>query len=245
LSKRHFKPPQHNLDEASGRSENRPSGPVKVVIESLPSPPSPSEEEKAEKKQDKRFKWGKAILEVLAFLGLVVYVRETRRTNNLTQAAIQDARDNFIKDQQPIIWVTPKNPTFGVNQKLQWNIEFSNYGRSPALNMRTCIHPSLGSSAFSAAQQHPPSLADCRGQVGSVTVVPPSYPGFATAYFDDLLTGPDVNAIEQISGGLVVVGAFEYEDISGHSYASTFCEYRLIGGALAHCPKYNEYKRIK
>gem|GEM_PF-6092063 len=74
--------------------------------------------------------------------------------------------------------------------------------------------------------------------------MPPTYPGFITVHTEEVLTQPDINAIERVSGGLVAIGVFEYSDASGHSYVSTFCSYRLIGGALAHCPKYNEYKRI-
>jgi hypothetical protein len=156
---------------------------------------------------------------------------------------LEDARDNFARDQQPIIWVTPKTPTFSVNQMLEWNIEYSNYGRSPALNFRTCIRATLGSEALNRAKM--PTGADCANARTSVSVVPPTYPGFATATSDGVLTQADVNAIEQFSGGLVVLGHFEYDDASGHSYVSSFCEYRLKSGALAHCPKYNDYKRTK
>jgi hypothetical protein len=81
--------PKNDSDNARNRGDNVSDSPIRVTVESLPPAPAESEEDKAEKKFDRRLKRWKVILEILAFLALVTYVWETRRSNNLTAEALR------------------------------------------------------------------------------------------------------------------------------------------------------------
>jgi hypothetical protein len=238
----HRTPQETEPDSDGNRSQNVPANPVRVIVESFPPKPVPTDKEKTENNVKKRWKIAKGILEVLTLIGLWVYVLETKKTNHLTKEALSDARHNFTQDQEPVIWITPNPASFGLNKALNWNFNYTNYGRSPALNMHLCAHPLFGTSAYAVSQANPPSMDYCKGSRESTSVVPSGYPGFVTMHTDRPLTQPDISAIEQ-DGGLVAVGVFEYQDASGDSYVSTFCSYRLKSGAIAHCEKYNEYRR--
>jgi hypothetical protein len=140
--------PERKPDETRGRSENVPSGPVKVHVESLPPAPPPSEEQKAEQKTEKRLKYLLAAIQILAFLGLVVYVCETRRTNNLTGQALSDARKHFNQSQRP--WVGLYDPmilsaiTENPRRMIVITARVKNFGNSPASNMIPAVDFMLG-----------------------------------------------------------------------------------------------------
>jgi len=163
-------PPDKAKDTAYGRKDATFS-PLRVVVEAVMPAPSPTEEQKAKdaaeerRKQNTEIREGRkfiaecllACITALLLLVNVWLVLTTRKANKLSSIAIQNAKENFITDQQPVIWITPKLPSFGLNKQLQWNFEYSNYGRSPALNVHLCAHPIIGSAAFGAAQATPPN----------------------------------------------------------------------------------------
>jgi hypothetical protein len=191
-------------------------------------------------------------LEIAALIGLVLYTCETRRTNNLTKKAVANAQENFVKDQAPYMWTTPQQPTITINEPFRWDIHYSNYGRSPALNVRRCVRAAYGPKGFAfLASMKEPSLDDkeCadaqRMPFASVSVTPPGFPGYSTSQATDPLTQHDIDSITNTEAGAYVWGIIGYEDASGHSYESVFCSFRFKSGAIGDCPKYNYIRQTK
>jgi hypothetical protein len=135
-------PPQSKADTAANRSKNVPRPPLRVVVESLPPTPPPTDEQKAEKKRQRGLEWGKVVLEVLALLGLWAYVCETRRTNNLTQQAL-DIQRPWVGMVGDVTFEEPKEldknwPHFIMSYRLK------NFGTAPAMNVVTPFGPIIG-----------------------------------------------------------------------------------------------------
>jgi len=110
----HSTPQENEPGNDRNRSQNIPTNPVRVIIDSLPPKPPPTDEEKTEKKKEKRWKIAKGALEVLALIGLWVYVYETKRTNDLTQQALGQAqkqtdlmREQLVGTQAAVLKVSP------------------------------------------------------------------------------------------------------------------------------------------
>jgi hypothetical protein len=190
------------------------------------------------------------ILETAALLVLIAYTffagaqwLALLDSIRVSRDAITNTNGNFVKDQRPYIWVTPQKPEFALHQPAWWNIQYSNYGRSPALDVKLCTHLGYGSSILSVIKPVP--IAECfkeRGSTNSSSIIPPGWIGYTTAGDGTILGQPDINAITQYDGGLAVVGIFEYKDREGNSYSTTFCSFRFRNGAMGSCDKYNEIK---
>lgn len=120
----------------------------------------------------------KFLIEVLALVGLAFYVGETRRTNNLTQIALKDTQDNFIKDQRPYIWSSAlKTNPMKAGEKLSAHVFFANYGKTPALKSGSGGKILWGKDALEQADEwftnwdnSPPEIRN------SSMIVPPGIP---------------------------------------------------------------------
>jgi hypothetical protein len=183
-----------------------------------------------------------AVVVGAAVLGVYVFQLIAMRDS------IEQTQRNFESDQAPVVWTTPQPPEIEIGKKLKWNILYSNYGRSPAREVRTCGLLAMGPLGLAALQTLPePSVDRCRNEpFHSVSVLPQGYsPNFVTALSPAPLKEDDADIIKSTDGGAIVYGVISYEDAVGHSYESTFCSYRLITGALMNCEKYNTIKQIK
>jgi hypothetical protein len=89
-------------------------------------------------------------------------VREAHALAKATQEALGIARENFIKDQQPYIWISPEPPKLEAGRTIRWDIRFSNYGRSAAYNVKHCTLLTFGIDALSDLR--PLSLEECEQQ---------------------------------------------------------------------------------
>ena len=161
---------------------------------------------------------------------------------------LKDARDNFVKDQRPYVWVTPGTPIFKDQETIKWDFNYSNYGRSPAFNVRHCGFYAWGVGAWKEIRDF--SLADCamagKGNIeGTGSVVPPGYPEVTTMVTNKKVREDADRKILDSDGVLMNESVLEYEDSSGNRYRSLSCVYRLATGAIAHCDKYNYIKPVK
>jgi hypothetical protein len=168
---------------------------------------------------------------------------------SLTNTAINDARENFSKDHAPYMWVTPQIPVLNPNEPFRWDIQYSNYGRSPALELHSCARAAYGPMGLSALDAVKLPIIDspeCKDQRGhSTSVNPPGYSGYTTALGQAPLQKSDIETIKSVDGGALVLGVIEYTDATGHAYESVFCSYRLITGAIMNCEKYNYIKQTR
>lgn len=160
---------------------------------------------------------------------------------------LNDARDNFAKDQRPYVWVTPSTPTFKDQETIKWDFNYSNCGRSPAFNVRHCGFYAWGVGAWKEIRDF--SFAECvkagKGNVeGSGVVLPPGYPEVTTMNTKQKFREDVDRKILGLDGVLMNENVLEYEDSSGNRYRSLSCVYRLATGAIAHCDRYNYIKPI-
>jgi hypothetical protein len=136
------------LEPESNRGKNTPDSPVRVIVESLPPSPPASDEQKADEKRKKRFKWGKLLLEILALGGLLAYVHETFRTNNLTHQALKDERMHFSQSQRPWVGMVGDVNLLEASGKELFKIvvgyKLKNFGPAPALNTVVWLEPPIG-----------------------------------------------------------------------------------------------------
>jgi hypothetical protein len=145
-------------------------------------------------------------IELFALIGLFFYVSETSRTNDLTKTAINNAQENFRLDQAPVVLVTPDPPKVEVNEPLIWNLRYSNYGRSPARNLRTCATAGYGTNP---SMVRVPKRDQCEKMLTfrSITVLPQGLPGYTSVVSADLLREADVSTIKTYDGGAIAIGS--------------------------------------
>jgi hypothetical protein len=224
--------------DAHNQTQDSSAPPVRVTVDSLPPP---SEEEKTERKRASRFKWGKAILEVLAFLAVVAYVCETKRTNDLTERALTAAHNNFVKDQRPWVWIeTPEPFHFKVGEAPSLNIQVVDYGKTPAI-VRLIVFLQLANTldaeTIRAVQQH---------GLGQTIIIAPGqkHLTFTTAYSSTPLVKHDYDLIASGQAHLIAGGRVAYTDLTGQKYESWFCVERLPNGSIGYCaaPELNGLK---
>jgi|SRR6185437_2222734 len=158
---------------------------------------------------------------------------------------MQTTLENTQREDAPVIWVTPDPPKFAVGQRLVWDVHYTNYGHSTALNIHTCFTAAYGPKGIRAWDDlHFPTASECSTLPNkSSGVAPPAFSGYSSVVGDKNLSDLDVRNITDIDGGVLVYGIITYEDIAGHTYETDFCDYRLQTGAIMHCEQHNSIKR--
>ena len=238
--------PSANPGQHSGQQNPNPNNiHVRGEIE-VERAPSLTKEHENERRVDTEHARKKFNVEKLTLLAVVLYAGVTLWQALLTRTAIQDARDHFVKDQAPYIWVTPQPPVINLNEQLRWDVHYSNYGRSPAFNVKSCLQAAYGTDgpSYLKTLPEPSSTMECKGTSGSTGVLPPGFPSFSSTTGEDRLTQTDIDDIKATDAGAVVWGIIGYDDSSGHSYKTTFCSFRFSSGAISNCPKYNYIRQI-
>ena len=164
---------------------------------------------------------------------------------------LQETRSQFVVAQRPIVWPYTVEQQQGTSitpgERIQWRIGFGNYGQGPALKIITMANLFHGPDAMADAEQffreaavralNPPP--DRTGSVLMPGVTGPPSGSFISPSSEDVLTPADVDFILNTSGGIVVVGRTDYEDIFGTTYFSEYCSRRLTSSAVQHCPTHN------
>ena len=236
--KHHHRQPEK--DHPSGIQGNLPSGAVDANAPCREDVQETGKHNEEPPKMTKRPDWMTIFTGILALFAVLSF--------GALWIQLQDVRDNFIKDQRPYVWVTPSTPTFKDQETIKWDFNYSNYGRSPAFNVRSCGFYAWGVGAWNEIRDF--SLADCakagKGNIeGTGSVVPPGYPEVTTMVTHQKFREDVDRTILSIDGVLMNENVLEYEDSFGNRYRSLSCVYRLATGAIAHCDKYNYIKQIK
>lgn len=205
-------------------------------------------------------------IEVGALLGLIAYTCETRRTNDLTERALKNSKDQFIKsqefsgkqfqsDQRPYIWPVLREPEKPPKpgEPIRVNVFFINYGKTPAIRERsqTGLLVFFGEGTMPQADKFF-STFDEKSLVGadaSEIIVPPGIPpdvakgasAYTTAESKPLPKDQKVlDEIRNTDGSYAVVGVVLYEDGLGGHYRSDFCSMHLHTGSMMWCTRHNE-----
>ena len=185
-------------------------------------------------------------IELLAFCGLAVYVCQTIRTNNLTQEALRLTKRQFIQEQRPYIWLmnalgSPRfilngnNPSSDAGQVV-WDYHFTNYGKTPAIDIDLQQFIKLGDGPFVKSYGNyssnkgaplPPTKDDWDTVISEL--------GIPANRFSELLKA-------EIPNGISIKAVFHYADLAGGKYETGFCLNRLNSGAIGYCREGNYVK---
>jgi hypothetical protein len=208
-------------------------------------PPDSIETENADREDQKSHRNKNFVVSVLTLMAVVFYAGLTFWQGTLLRDSIRNTNNNFQKDQRPYVWATDVTyPAFPKDKIFSWGLKFSNYGRSPAVKLTTCsaLRRMPGPAPFQWIFSHlsVPSLDTCENGQQFPSVLPPGKVDFFTAVGDKVLSDDEVRIILDLDAGIVILGAFRYEDRDGNRYISKFCEFRLSNGTVANCPIYNE-----
>jgi hypothetical protein len=177
------------------------------------------------------------LVELFALAALIGYTCETRRTNNLTQQALDNSRTQFREEQRPYIWFAPSNhmdaPQLVSNGphkgQLAVLFRFTNFGKSPGIDVREDARVAFGSNAGNAV-----SWREIASKHGSLA--PPGDIGFNVAYSEGTLNSEETKAFQSGTLPVVIFGHFEYTDLyvaPPISYTSEFC----FGSARGKLPE--------
>jgi hypothetical protein len=216
---------------------------VRVIVESLPPSPPPSDEEKAEKVREKRFKWGKVILELLALLGLFLYVRETSRTNDLTQQALEDERSHFDQMQRP--WVGPSEPIVisklvnAPHRMLEITARVKNFGISPASNVVPVVNFVLGGRGTDIRPEIDKACAQIETNILPLKVGDMLFPGDAFSFPTEVNSIADTGQTDSM---YFFPGCIIYIDRRNQVHHTKICqwtdrEHLKAGATLSSCSR--------
>jgi hypothetical protein len=175
--------------------------------------------------------------------------KSERSSAKASSLALKQARDNFVLDQRPVIWMSPprdgareldgiefaQSPlTRGTTRgQVVWQWHFMNYGRSPAnkiiLHSFIKVGENPEESTFGAKKHDPMG-----------TPLPPGKIDYAATASQVLERAEYDSAVhaEKIS----IRGIITYWDISGNQYETDFCLRQLESGATTYCEKGNYIK---
>jgi hypothetical protein len=190
----------------------------------------------------------KSYIELAALIFLILYTCETRRTNNLTKAALQTSKKQFTQsqstlkeqfqnDQRPYVWplaIDAVPPT--VKQPVRAFVYMANFGKTPAIREKSGSRIFINQNGLPDlmlridnwfAQLNENDVSD-----RSETIVPPGIPpdpkkseAFIVANSEPVLP-TDEKAVEFLKtgfGSFAVVGSIIYQDTSGTHYWSDYC----------------------
>jgi len=165
--------------------------------------------------------WGKVIAEsAIAFFTLASFIA--------LWIQLKDARESFIKQQRPYIWVfRSEKPEMKLGEKAAWTFYFINYGKAPAKGLKFRTKLMIG--GYYPAKQpkeitelfgriHPPGTED----VGTI-VSPGDATNFGTAFSDAPVRQQDIKYAEDYDAGMLMFIYFEYFDLDGNMYSSEVC----------------------
>jgi hypothetical protein len=197
-----------------------------------PQPPVKSESGHQNHKRD-AWDWFKLVLESLAFVALVFYTCETRRTNNLTQQSLTTIKEQFRADQRPYIWLSnARNVSYSDSlQAPIWNCEYGNFGRSPAYKIRGSSVLITGHDAMHQAVAFP---ADFSG-----APLPPTKTDASSALPKSRMNKDAYASLLRTDETFVIRGRIQYTDAYGEPYETGFCMLNLGSGFVMYCKEDN------
>jgi len=203
-------------------------------------------DEQAAGRDKKRF-----IVEILTLFAVIIGAGLTGLYVYFTHEALSDAREHFTKDERPWVWLSsadylPMQP----GSKVQVNEWFINYGKSPAIHIRTRGKVFIGNDAFDKASKWFDSLPQPLpkpSDVGSLSVLPqqiPADPRNTNLYFtnesDEWVSKLNIDFLLGNSFVVVSTSRVQYEDVQGNIYYSDVCSFRFQNGSIGHCTHHNE-----
>jgi hypothetical protein len=184
-------------------------------------------------------------------------IKIATRSAKAAEESNQNAVDFFSQDQRPYVglylslepppgetqnamntgsvldwWSDPIKPTQG---RYFWSFHFKNFGKTPALDVRTNKVLELGPDAF----KHWHWTATDQQHGGSI--LPPGDNYYVTAG-SKIVSKQNADAYLKGNRNIIVFGHVDYMGLDGRSYWTEFCFDKLASGAVQVCPSHNLMK---
>jgi hypothetical protein len=150
-------------------------------------------------------------------------VIEAKRQVDAAEQTLKITRENFETDERPIIWLKSNQTPRLVEGKIIWTYEFSNYGKTPANNIRFAealvVYDSLipdfpPKDKWNYAPPQPPNAAGALHTAQSVEA-------YDTAQLQKFMS---------VGSGIVVSVQITYEGLQRHPFQTEFCFGIPVGG---------------
>jgi hypothetical protein len=169
------------------------------------------------------------------------------------QEQVQISRMNFRMDQRPYLLVEDvkgQTLSFKRDEKARWDIQYINYGKSPAVKEETDANIWVRTTAATKMNDFFNKLPKIASPNHTSFIVPPNVNAgkgengfhYLTLFSDAKITEDDYAFMKTVDGGVIMAGRAWYYDIFGDPHWTDFCRYTLITGAISDCPSHNEIR---
>jgi len=177
----------------------------------------------------------------------LVEIRKQTTSANISASAAQSAAltasqtlitttNRFRIEQRPIVWLTNdigkpdfvpqfNNPASPIGQ-IAWDWHFTNYGRTPAQNVKIRQYIKVGNEPFNLAYGHK------QDAIGAP--LPPGKTDFDTVPSRPI-TKDQFNKLISTDDSIAIKVLLEYTDADGSTYETSICMTNLRTGAIAYC----------
>lgn len=152
------------------------------------------------------------------------------RAADTAQLAVQDARNNFRRDQRPYIWMANMTvgPSYDVTRKeIVWNWFYANYGKTPAYQSKGRQFMKLGTGPFKFSSLH--------GDIAFAPLPPNRAGEYDTVFSQPGVTPEEFQAFMQVDGGIQMRVDISYSDSYGGQYYTGFCFSHNANGSVQYC----------
>jgi hypothetical protein len=217
-------------------------------------PPDLLAEYKASQKDNKSNNDKTRLMGWLTLAAVVIYAFVTVLLWCSAQQANSIARENFQKEQRPWIALDRPKPTdniiIQVGQIVRWDVQFINYGKSPAAHVSTKNGIWVGMNAMTEMEHFFSTLPIADPHTGKLGFFVPmlvgdgsrNTPGFTynSILGDRAVTDEDAAFMRANDGGVVAAARVWYSDTFDNAYRTDFCDIRLKTGAISHYEPHTE-----
>lgn len=159
---------------------------------------------------------------------------------------IDEMRHQFRQDQRPYVMPTKVEPFLPMpGHPIQINVRWVNYGKSPALQVRTRAAVLFGNNALEQADKW--FEVDAQNPLigAPEMIIPPGIPPniadaqYASIFSTRGLTTEEIEDFGRLSFYVALVIHLEYFDSFGAKYSTESCFSSFSNGAIPNCPKHN------
>jgi hypothetical protein len=206
---------------------------------------------------------------IAAFAAAAIYATITYKANELTKRALKTSTTQFQRDQRPYVVIDDlaqaTGSTISVGKRTFWNVNYSNYGKSPAIKCVLMMKMFIGKPVDNLKAVDSWWVTEIQGKTlsgpesvlapnGFGAMPPDTTPnphatdwhhkpkgqGYSTTGSDGPLRVQDVSLINSTFHALIVTGRVQYYDLAGKAYTTDFCFGTGPNGVVAGCPTHND-----
>lgn len=163
-----------------------------------------------------------------------------------SQQALQASISQFTMEERPVVFVILNPSPLHAEQPIQVDINYANYGKTPAVHGLVWSTVFTGDDALKQADdwfsKNPAKkIKTSEGiTVMPIPQSPQNAPYRSTIFSKEIPTKETIAHYVATDFTIVIAGRVSYNDFSGHWYYTDFCYSRFATGAVPACIKHNE-----